>query len=75
MLTGCRPAAAERKGSLFSPLTCVGGSFGTHLNEDGQTYGGALTRAKKDLARDQPGRIDVLRGRTLLGDPTQKVRR
>jgi len=45
------------------------------LNEKGQTFGRALMEAKQDLAREQPGRIDVLRGWTLLGDPTQKVRR
>lgn len=43
------------------------------LREPGQTFGRALLEAKQDLARKQDNRIDVIRGWTLLGDPTQKV--
>lgn len=43
------------------------------LRVPGQTFGRALLEAKKELARTQQNRIDVIRGWTLLGDPTQKV--
>lgn len=39
----------------------------------GITLGEAVTRAKQDLAADEPERVDALLGWTLLGDPAMAV--
>jgi uncharacterized repeat protein (TIGR01451 family) len=44
------------------------------LAEPGRTLGEALLEAKRQLATEEPDRLDVLLGSSLLGDPTLGVR-
>ncbi|MCP4201632.1 MAG: DUF11 domain-containing protein, partial [bacterium] len=43
------------------------------LTQPGLRLGDSITEAKQDLAETDPGRLDVLLGWTLLGDPTLTV--
>ncbi len=43
------------------------------LASPGARLGGAVVEAKRDLAESDPGRLDVILGWTLLGDPTMTI--
>jgi len=76
LLSGDRGAAAVLGASTLTESAsdqALGERFIPRLVEPGETIGGALQKAKEELAREDPGRLDVLLGWTLLGDPALVV--
>lgn len=72
LLSGDQGAAAVLGASTLTESAsdqALGERFLPRLVEPGATIGGALQEAKEELAREEPGRLDVLLGWTLLGDP------
>lgn len=76
LLSGNQGAAAVLGAStltLSDSDQALGERFIPRLVEPGATIGGALQRAKEELGREEPERLDVLLGWTLLGDPALVV--
>jgi hypothetical protein len=76
LLSGDQGAAAVFGASTLTEAAsdqALGERFIPRLVEPGATIGRALQDAKEELAREEPGRLDVLLGWTLLGDPALVV--
>ncbi len=76
LLSGDQGAAAVFGASTLTESAsdqALGERFIPRLVEPGKTIGGALQEAKEELAREEPGLLDVLLGWTLLGDPALVV--
>jgi len=78
MLSGDRGAAA-----VLGATALTGSDAGTKLGplvmqrvvQTGMTLGDAVLQGKQQLAQTDPGRVDLLLGWTILGDPTVVVTR
>jgi hypothetical protein len=76
LLSGDQGAAAVLGASTLTLSTsdqALGELFIPRLVAPGATIGDALQEAKEELASEDPGRLDVLLGWTLLGDPALVV--
>jgi hypothetical protein len=72
MLSGNRGAAAVLGASALTEASAeaeMGKALFKHLLEPGMTLGEAVLRAKRDMAAQNPGQLDVILGWQLLGDP------
>jgi uncharacterized repeat protein (TIGR01451 family) len=76
LLSGDQGAAAVLGASTLTQSAsdrALGESFIPRLVAPGATIGGALQEAKEELAHQDPERLDVILGWTLLGDPALVV--
>ena len=64
---GAATITTFREDDAFAPL------LQQHLTTPAKPIGKAILDAKRDLAEDYPGMLEVILGLNLLGDPTMVV--